>query len=239
MDRIIIGIVEDQEDSADLLKTQLIHYQKENGLDIQIERYSSGEKLLEKYNPETDILFLDIEMPGLSGMEAAKLLRADYRDVIMIFVTNLAQYAIRGYEVGAMDYLLKPVPYAQMAMRMDRALYILRNRMDAELVVNNIKGLWKVRSKEIFYIEVTGHWLYIHTKDQVIKCMGSLSEMEKKLAGQHFARCGAGFLVNMIYIRRVSGVMVLMDDGAELPIGRTRKKVFMNQVTEYFGKVAL
>ena len=239
MNILYIGIVEDQDAAASQLEAQLEEYKKEKDLEFQLQRYRSGEELVEKYDSETDILLLDIEMPGISGMEAAKMIREKDRNVIMIFVTNLAQYAIKGYEVGAMDYLLKPVSYAQLAMRMDRAMYILRSRTDAELVVNNTQGVWKLKAREILYVEVTGHWLHIKTMDQTIRCLGSLSEMERKLVGQHFARCSSGFLVNMAHIRQIMGDTVILEDGGTFPISRSKKRTFMQQVTEYFGRIGL
>ena len=108
-----IAIVEDQEETRESLNRFVRQYAQEQGLQVEISLITDGAEIAEHYTPGIDIIFMDVEMPRLDGFEAAEAIRAADADVVLVFVTNMAQYAIRGYEVDALDYVLKPVNYYQ------------------------------------------------------------------------------------------------------------------------------
>lgn len=115
---IRIAIADD--DAAFLAKIQkyIQKYQKENGEDIQLTAFSDAKELIEGYSPVYDIVILDIEMPGMNGMEAAEKIRQADEDVVLMFITNMIQYAIRGYSVGALDFVMKPVNYYTFSLKL-------------------------------------------------------------------------------------------------------------------------
>lgn len=119
---IRIAIADD--DAAFLAKIEkyIQKYQKENGEDIQLTAFSDAKELIEGYSPVYDIVILDIEMPGMNGMEAAEKIRQADEDVVLMFITNMIQYAIRGYSVGALDFVMKPVNYYTFSLKLTRAI---------------------------------------------------------------------------------------------------------------------
>ena len=125
---IHVAIVEDDAQASALLQDYLKKYSEETGNGFQVSVFKDALSFLDGYVPEYQLIFMDIKMPGIDGMEAARRLRALDDSVQLIFVTNMAQYAIKGYEVRAMDFIIKPVEYSSFFMKMKRVMrYIDRN----------------------------------------------------------------------------------------------------------------
>ncbi|MBR1812196.1 MAG: response regulator transcription factor [Lachnospiraceae bacterium] len=232
---IRIGIAEDQDAEAQILIEYLQQYEKEKQVPMRIDRYKDGDELEHLYHQDTDLLLLDIEMPGMTGLEAAREIREIDERVMMIFVTNLAQFALKGYEVQAMDYILKPISYSQLELRLNRVMRALKKRTDCEIVASSRQGTWRLSSRDVLYIEVRGHWLQLHTYDASASMLGTLSAMEKQLAGQPFARCSESYLVNMEQIDHLEGDQVVMSNKEELPVSRNRRKRFQEEFFRYLG----
>lgn len=127
-----IAIVEDREETRESLNRFVRQYAQEQGLQVEISLITDGAEIAEHYTPGFDIIFMDVEMPRLDGFGAAEAIRAVDADVVLVFVTNMAQYAIRGYEVDALDYVLKPVNYYQFCTKLSRAIQRVQRRRGAE-----------------------------------------------------------------------------------------------------------
>ena len=119
---ITIAIVEDEEAYAKQLTEYIEKYQRESGKSIRVIRFSDGDEIVEKYTGEYDIILMDIQMKFMDGMSAAEAIRKQDTKVVIMFITNMTNYAIRGYEVDAMDYVLKPVSYFAFSKKLDRAM---------------------------------------------------------------------------------------------------------------------
>ena len=125
-----IAVVEDQQEVRDELCRFIRQYAAENSLQVEVLPIEDGAVIAEHYEPGYDIIFMDVEMPGLDGFGAAEKIRAVDADAVLVFVTNMAQYAIKGYEVDALDYVLKPVNYYQFCTKLSRAVQRDARRYD-------------------------------------------------------------------------------------------------------------
>lgn len=164
---IHVAIAEDDPNCAKQLERFLRGFGRESGRAFQITHYDNGEDLIEQYRSNFDLIFLDIEMPFVDGLTAAKHIRQIDPKVIMIFITNLAQYAIRGYEVNALDYIVKPIKYTSFSLHLSRAMPHLSEQEDACLVIAVKGGVVKLDPDSILYIESQKNQLLFHTAAQV------------------------------------------------------------------------
>lgn len=129
---IKIAIVEDEAMYAKQLEEFLHQYEKENGEAFDITIYSDGDQIVNKYQSQYDIILMDVEMKFMDGMSAAEEIRKVDTEVVIIFITNMAQYAIRGYAVDALDYVLKPVSYFAFSQRLSRAIRAHEKKRDKD-----------------------------------------------------------------------------------------------------------
>lgn len=230
-----IVIVEDESTAIQKLREYLEQYAKEYQETFNITVFRDGMDILDAYSPDFDIILLDIMMPHLDGMKTAQRIREKDTEVVIIFITNMASYAIHGYEVNALDFMVKPVKYFQFALKMKKALQVVSDKKEKFLFlpVNGEKR--KVSVRDIYYIEMYNHNLHIHTREDVIEFYGTLQSMEKELATCHFVRCHSGYLVNLYHVSSYRDDYVVVG-GTQIPISRPKKKVFLQAVMEYIGR---
>lgn len=229
-----IAIVEDNGDSAKTLMDYIEQYKSENDESFDVKWFQDGEDIVTDYVPVYDIIFMDIEMEYMDGMRAAEEIRRVDKDVILIFVTNMAQYAIKGYAVDALDYLLKPLPYFAFSQQMKRSLERLKKRSQNFLILPFASGAVKLDYADIIYIESFRHDMIFHTRGEQLVYSGTMKELEKKLENAGFFRCNNCYLVNLLYVKSITGNFAMVDK-YELAISRSRKKAFMEALTEYVG----
>ena len=166
--------------------------------------------------------------------KTAAALRERDRSVTLIFVTNMAQFAVKGYEVDAFDFVVKPVGYSNVALTLQRALNKLDTRRDTEVLVTLSDSMVRLAASQIKYIEISGHRMVYHTTDGELYAYGNLKEVEATLGGGMFARCNNCYLVNLNYVRAVQGHTVTVGTD-ELQISRPRRKAFIQALNDYLG----
>lgn len=232
-----IAIADDEEAMCQQLSQYAAQYSAENGLNAQIDCYRSGEALLraaETAEQPFDLVFLDIEMAQLDGMETARRLRERDSRFVLIFVTNMAQYAIQGYEVDALDFVLKPVTYASFSFRMKKALRRISSAAETLLTLKLPEGTKLLSSSRITYVEVYAHYLLYHTPEAAYEVRGTMRDAQKQLEGSNFVRTGNSYLVNLQYVEEVGKTQVRVA-GVDLPLSRNRKAEFMQRLALYVG----
>ena len=229
-----IAVVDDEREQRTLLEDCLHRYERENSVELSIAPFGDTQEFLRQDPGGFDIVLLDIQMPGLDGMAVARQLREHNRRLVLIFITNMAQFAIEGYAVDAMDFILKPVSYYRLAASLTKARGRLQTEQGTPLVLHTKDGAYRLDSARVHYIEMFNHHTIFHTEDGVFDTTGSLKKLEEQLVGQPFARCNNGYLVNLRYVRGVEGSDVVVG-GDRLLISRTRRKAFLQQMSEFFG----
>lgn len=229
-----IAIVENEKAESEALKNYLEAYAKKRCAQLYIERFFTGIDFLSNYGGY-DVVFMDIMMPLMDGMVTAEKLRRIDGDCVIIFVTNMAQYAIKGYRVNALDFLVKPVSYAEIEVEMDKIEGILRRRHTDFLWIKEDGVKRRIDYASIYYLEVLNHEICIHAKDGLCRTRGTLREYEEKLSKRQFSRPNNCYIVNMYYIVSVDKDTVRMESGEEISISRPRKKFFMNDFTLFLN----
>lgn len=229
-----VVMVEDNPAESTQLKSYLERYAEESDTPLEIAQYTDAEVFLQNYRRESPaMVFLDIDLPTISGMEAAQRLRECDSTVVIIFVTKMVQYALKGYEVNALDFLVKPVTYAELKMKMRRAVNVARTNEVKDLCISVDGGFQRILTENILFIEVEGHRLRYHLTDGVVETRGSLSDIQEKLAGQGFLRCNSCYIVNTKYIESVKGYDLYVR-GHKLRISHPRRKEFMRQLMDAY-----
>ena len=179
-----IAVVEDQQEVRDELCRFIRQYAAENSLQVEVLPIEDGAVIAEHYEPGYDIIFMDVEMPGLDGFGAAEKIRAVDADAVLVFVTNMAQYAIKGYEVDALDYVLKPVNYYQFCTKLSRAVQRVQRRRGGQVVLQLAGGGMQVLSTgDIYYLETHDRLLWYHTTKGEFSVHASTRKRSGKQAG--------------------------------------------------------
>ena len=229
--------MEDEALCADTLRDFLGRYERERGERLSVTRFSDGDEIALNYRSEYDIILMDIEMPFLDGMTAAREIRKVDPEVVIIFITNSPQYAIKGYAVDALDYVLKPLTYFAFSQRIDRALERLGNREQRYMMINVKGGSRKLDVSRVWFIEVRDHDLIYHTEEGLITTTGTMREAEKTLEGCAFFRCNKGYLVNLEHVDAIREDNAVVH-GETVQVSRARKKAFLDALNNYLGEVS-
>ena len=229
------AIIEDNDRDAESLQSHLKRYARENKLEIETRRYDNGILFLEQYRGEYELVFMDIDMPAMNGMNVAKILRERDSHVLLIFVTALARFAVNGYEVDAFDFIVKPLQYNFFSAKMNRAVRKLASEPRQKMLIRSAEKTVSVFFDEIYSVDIFNHVLSFHLSDETVSTRGTMKDVMESLSGGSFAMCNKSFVVNLKHVQRIDGDEVVLTNGERLPISRPRKKEFMQQIADFYG----
>ena len=200
--------------------------------EIQLRTFSSGEELL-NYDGQIDILFLDIQMKGMDGLETARKLRAGKFRGFLIFITVLKEMVFQSFEVEPYDSLVKPVDEKQFEKTMERLYASIQNTGEVSLLVQKGYEGRIILKDEIVFCEVIDRKIYLNlTSGEVVDYYERIENLETKLCS-HFFRCHRSYLINLKHLKGYKNRTAYMDNGKEVPVARLRSKEFSGVVLQY------
>ena len=234
-----VAIVDDERSARESLFSFLDKFSKGENMTFGIQEFGNGADFLSACAKQKfDVIFLDIDMPGINGIETGEKLRIFNKTSIIIFVTNLAQYAIKGYAIHAYDYIVKPLNYEAFYLKM-KELTPLLNNLGKHTLVLSISSLKKVviTMENILYIESSSHDIYYHMEDKTVyRIYGTLGKPEKNLPKKMFVRCNSCYLINLSQVSSIKGDDVVIGD-ERLKISRLKKKAFLRAFEDYYQQL--
>ncbi|MBO7709682.1 MAG: response regulator transcription factor [Lachnospiraceae bacterium] len=235
---IRIVITEDQDDDRKKLAGYIRRYARDNGEMVEILEYADGLDLLENYPQSPDILFLDIDMVHSNGMETAHRIRSFDEHVKILFVTRMVQYALEGYEVQAVDYIIKPVTYELFSGKFSRVIREIAREESAAVNIRTVDGQILIVPDELIRAETTGrHLMLVVRRNQsrereIRETTMPMYQLEKILEPYDFFRCHSAFLINLKYVTGYSQTDVIMDD-EKIPLSKHRRKAFVDALLAF------
>lgn len=234
---IKIAIVEDDINYSSQLTEYLGRYEADFGERFDISTYFDGDAIVEDYHSQFDIILMDVEMRFMDGMSAAEEIRRSDKEVVIIFITNMPQYAIRGYAVEALDYILKPVSYFAFSQRLSRAISRMKKREQRSVIIPVKGGTVRVEASSIQYIESQGHSIIYHTTGGDYVSSGTMKDSEEALRELHFFRGSKWYLINLQQVEGLDDDIAKLKGGKTVALSRGRKKEFMEALAQYWGEV--
>lgn len=231
-----ICIVEDNPDARGELCRLLKEYERSHGgaYAFNVTCFSDALTFLDEFGGSYDFIFMDIELPHMDGMEAVRRIREKDENVIVVFVTNMAQYAVKGYEVNALDFIVKPVRYDSFAMKMDRAIKKYKTLQSKDIWITERNNKRRLHVNDIKYVEVVHHSCIYHTFEGDFTTYDQLNNVCKMLEGAPFALCNRCFLVNLKHVTAIEAMTVTVA-GEVLQVSRNKKKSFLISLNEFLG----
>lgn len=229
-----IAIVEDEERYAKELEEYIHRYGEETSRQFKVTHFQDGEDLVESYSGDFDLLLMDIQMQFMDGMTAAEKIRERDQEVQIIFITNRNDYAIRGYEVDALDYVLKPVSYYIFAKKLDKALSRIANKKSETLTISTKTGVRLIKLEDLYYIESDAHNLIYHTAKGDFITRERIKDAEKNMEGKGFFRSNKCYLVNLQHVDGIHDGCCEIK-GEKLLISRARRSEFLEALSRQIG----
>lgn len=233
---IKIAIVENEANQIETNREMIDKYFHNTSYHYEIKTFSNGFDFLESDISYFNIIFMDIDMPGINGMETATKIRQKNIQTPLIFVTNLPQYAIDGYKVNALDFILKPMTFADFSLAMKRALSLISKEESQEFVLNIHGALTKFKADDILYIDMSKHDVNIHKSDNTtIVFRSSLNKIEPILDKDIFFKCNSGCIVNLNKVTYMKGDILIMENKDYITISRSKKKEAVSRLNDLYS----
>lgn len=237
-----IIICDDEKSIQSLLRKKTTRFFAEKNIPCEILCCGSGEEVLSlaKQGKTIDLLFLDIQMPGKNGMEIAKTLRRQHRDLLIIFVTALSEYVYEAFDVDALHYMVKPFDDEKLNQVLNKAIrqyekWTDTTNLDKQAILVKRGGLsTKVLFSDIIYAEVFNRKVMLHTINGDIEYYGKLTDLSEQ-AGADFFRTHRAYLVNLKYVEKYNASTIWLEQGTAL-LSKKQFSGFVQQYMQYINR---
>jgi DNA-binding LytR/AlgR family response regulator len=233
---IRVALVEDDSNFRKELTSYLEQYEKESNEKINITIFTDGDEIVEEYKADYDIILMDIEMKFMDGMTAAEKIREVDSEVVIVFITNMPQFVMKGYTVDALDYVLKPITYFAFSQKIDRAITRMKKRNEKFITIGIKGGMQKLNISKIYYAEVQDHNMIFHTVNGNYTTKRSMRDVEEVLKEENFFRCNKCYLINLEYVCSILNNDVVVGNDT-VQVSRSRKKALMDALNDYMNEV--
>lgn len=234
---IHIAICDDEPHMSNALREMAAEFFRGKYRDVMISQFTSGEQLL-RSQTNIDILFLDIQMEGVNGMETARRLRRRKFKGFLIFTTVLKEMVFESFEVQAFDYLVKPIGEKQFAKTMERLLASMLDAGGTSLLIQRGYESIIIPSGDIVFCEVIDRKVYVHlVSSEIIDFYDRIDHLETKLDDSFF-RCHRSFLIHLKYLKSYKNGTAYMENGKQIPVSRLRSKEFSSVILRYMKQQA-
>ena len=232
-----IAICEDNIEELNIINEYIEQWSKNNNIKVKIDKYQSSESFLFEWTDynKYDIVFFDIKMKKVSGIELSNLVREKNKVVDIVFVTGMIEYALHGYKVSAMQYLLKPIKQDDIYSCLNKVLERIDSTDESSkfMIIKTPKKSMKLNYDEIYYFEMFSPNIVIHTIKEEIALRKKISEIEKELKSSSFIRCHRSYIVNLKYVKSISKNAITLENGESVPISRNKYKEVNNYYINY------
>ena len=229
---IYIAICDDEKHMSGYIRTMVFSFFRKKNREINLRTFLSGRELL-AYDGQIDILFLDIQMKDMDGMETARKLRAGKFRGFLVFITVLKEMVFQSFEVHAYDYLVKPVDEKQFEKTMERLYASMQNTSEGSLLVKKGYEGRIIREDEIVFCEIIDRKIYVNlVSGEVVDYYERIENLETKLDNR-FYRCHRSYLINLKHLKGYKNGTAYMDNGKEIPVSRLRSREFSGVVLQY------
>lgn len=234
-----IAVCEDNKEHAEILKGMIKEWAEEEQVKVEIGHYMSAEQFLFCWEKEAkyDLIFLDIEMAKMSGMELARYIRRVDRAVLIVFTTGIVDYVFRGYEVSAFRYLRKPLREREVLAALKKAHHEIEEGKRDAVIVPTAEGALRVFKNDIYYVEVDNHYIIMHTKQGNLRYKEKLGNVEPMFPEPGFCKCHRSYIVNLHHVGLLTKDKVEIDNGDTLPVSKARWVELNECYLDYYMKI--
>lgn len=234
MKKRYIAVVEDDEEYRRTIGEYLDRYASEKGREFSLSFFANAKSFIEDYRPNYDLILMDIELPDGNGMSVVRKIRGIDPKVLVIFVTNMARYAVKGYEVEAFDFIVKPVTYPNFSVKLGRALERLDIHKNTDIWVNTKGGKCRIRLDKLKYVEVMKHNVVYHTTEGDVVTIGSMKNAVEQLKDEPFELCNRCYLVNLAFVEEIKQFQIVVG-GEELLMSHLKRADFLKKLNRYLS----